>query len=68
MKLDVRLPMGLLFLILGVLLLVYGAASNPAIYARHHNIGLNINLICGIMFAVFGLLMLLLARRARKKD
>ncbi len=68
MNLDVRLPMGLLFLILGVLLLIYGAVSDPAIYAAHHNLGLNINLICGVMFSAFGLLMLFLARRGKKKE
>lgn len=68
MKLDVRLPMGLLFLILGLLLLVYGAFSDPAIYSEHHNLGLNINLLCGAAFAAFGVLMLILARLGKGKS
>lgn len=65
MNLDVRFPMGLLFLILGILLLIYGFASDPAIYAVHHNLGWNINAACGAGFSLFGLLMLYLARRAK---
>ncbi|AOS46390.1 hypothetical protein Verru16b_03496 [Lacunisphaera limnophila] len=62
MQLDVRKPMGLLFLLLGVILLVYGFTSDPAIYAQH-SLGHNVNLIWGAVFAVFGALMLWLARR-----
>jgi hypothetical protein len=62
MHLDVRKPMGLLFLLLGVILLVYGAISDPAIYTRH-SLGHNVNLIWGVVFAIFGAAMLWLARR-----
>lgn len=61
MHLDVRKPMGLLFLLLGVILLAYGAVSDPAIYARH-SLGQNVNLLWGALFAIFGALMLWLAR------
>ena len=64
-QLDVRLPMGLLFLCLGVILAGYGLAADPAIYARH-SLGHNVNVTWGTVFALFGLLMLWLARRARK--
>lgn len=64
-QLDVRLPMGLLFLILGVILVVYGLAADPAIYAKH-SLGQNVNLLWGAIFALFGATMLILAFRARK--
>ncbi|HVZ66336.1 MAG TPA: hypothetical protein VG936_17365 [Lacunisphaera sp.] len=64
MQLDIRQPMGLLFLILGVILLVYGFASDPAIYATH-SLGQNVNLVWGAVFAVFGAFMLYLARRKK---
>jgi hypothetical protein len=64
MQLDIRQPMGLLFLILGVILLVYGFASDPAIYAAH-SLGQNVNLTWGAVFAVFGAFMLWLARRKK---
>ena len=64
MQLDIRLPMGLLFLILGVILVGYGLTSDPAIYAEH-SLGQNVNLVWGGIFAAFGAVMLWLARRGR---
>ncbi len=64
-QLDVRLPMGLLFLTLGVILVGYGLVADPAIYAKH-SLGQNVNLTWGIVFALFGGAMLWLARRASK--
>lgn len=66
MQLDIRLPMGLLFLLLGVILVVYGFISDPAIYAAH-SLGQNVNLHWGLVFAAFGTAMLWLTRRARKR-
>jgi hypothetical protein len=63
--LDVRLPMGLLFFSLGAILTIYGVISDPAIYAAH-SLGQNVNLTWGIIFALFGSLMLWLARRSAK--
>lgn len=65
MQLDIRLPMGLLFLLLGVILVAYGFTSDPAIYARH-SLGQNVNLFWGAIFASFGALMIWLARRSTK--
>lgn len=66
MQLDIRLPMGLLFLVLGVILAIYGFTSDHAIYAAH-SLGQNVNLIWGVIFILFGGLMLWLARRSREK-
>lgn len=65
MGLDVRLPIGWLFLALGLLLIGYGLLSEPAIY--QHSLGININLIWGSVLLGFGLLMLILAQRAKRK-
>jgi len=62
MGLDIRLPIGLMFTLLGVLIGGYGLMSNPAIYAR--SLGINVNLIWGIVLLVFGLVMLALWRRS----
>ena len=62
MHLDVRIPLGLLFLILGIILVVFGLTSDPAIYAQH-SLGQNVNVFWGAIFAVFGAGMLLLTRR-----
>jgi tellurite resistance protein TehA-like permease len=64
MKLDVRLPMGLLFLILGLLLCGYGVTANPAIYEK--SLGQNVNVVWGAIFGAFGITMLLLALRAAR--
>jgi hypothetical protein len=62
MQLDIRLPMGLLFLLLGVILVIYGFSSDPAIYTEH-SLGQNVNKLWGVIFALFGAVMLWLARR-----
>jgi hypothetical protein len=64
MQLDVRVPIGWLFLILGVILVVYGLTSDPAVYAQH-SLGVNVNLRWGVIFALFGVVVLFLARRKK---
>jgi hypothetical protein len=64
MGLDIRLPIGFLFSIFGLLLMVFGALSDKAIYER--SLGININLGWGVVMLVFGLIMLFLGRRALK--
>jgi hypothetical protein len=66
MHLDVRIPLGLLFLLLGIILVVYGFTSDPAIYVQH-SLGHNVNLIWGAVFALFGAVMLLLTRRRKSE-
>jgi hypothetical protein len=61
MQLDVRLPMGWLFLSLGLILLGYGLIPNEAMYATH-SLGQNVNLLWGAIFAAFGGVTLLIAR------
>jgi multisubunit Na+/H+ antiporter MnhG subunit len=60
MRLDVRLPIGLLFTIFGLILAAFGYFSNPDLYQR--SLGININLQWGIIMLVFGVIMLLLSR------
>lgn len=65
MSLDLRIPMGLMFFIVGALLAIYGIFTRGSdIYAR--SAGMDINLIWGIVMLVFGLSMFLLGRRADK--
>jgi len=63
MKLDLRLPIGLMFTIFGLMLTVFGLASDKAIYGR--SLGINVNLWWGLVLTAFGLVMLVLARRGR---
>jgi ABC-type Fe3+-siderophore transport system permease subunit len=64
MGLDIRWPIGLMFTLIGALLAAYGAVikSDNAI-----SLGININLIWGIVLLVFGVFMLFGAIRGGKK-
>jgi hypothetical protein len=61
MGIDIRLPLGLLFLSLGAILLVYGILSNPDLY--YQSLGINVNLYWGLVLLAFGALMFTLRRR-----
>jgi hypothetical protein len=65
MQLDIRLPIGLLFTLFGIILVIFGLVSDPAIY-QTHSLGLNINLGWGLVQIAFGAIMLWLAFRAKK--
>jgi len=64
---DLRLPIGGLFVVLGVILAVHGAITNTdtAMYARAT--GVNINLWWGVIMIAFGALFLVLAMRRRTR-
>jgi hypothetical protein len=66
MGIDVKLPIGLMFSILGILLTIYGVAtgSNSEMYQR--SFGVNINLWSGIAMMVFGLIMLVLVKKKKE--
>jgi hypothetical protein len=64
MHLDVRLPIGLLFCVLGALLLIFGAVSDAALYQR--SLDINVNLLWGGVLLGFGIIMLILGRRSLK--
>jgi hypothetical protein len=63
MNLDVRLPIGLMFAVFGVLLAGYGLMTEAELYQR--SLGINVNLWWGVVLAGFGLGVLALARRKR---
>ncbi|HLH54885.1 MAG TPA: hypothetical protein VKY92_14845 [Verrucomicrobiae bacterium] len=66
MGLDLRWPIGLMFSIIGALLVVYGLmTSGSQIYAR--SLELNINLVWGLVLLVFGAAMLIMASRGARK-
>ncbi|HTM87813.1 MAG TPA: hypothetical protein VL155_06410 [Terriglobales bacterium] len=65
MGIDIRLPIGFVFALVGILLTAFGAASNPAIYQR--SLGVNVNLYWGLVLLAFGLIMVMLGRRGMRK-
>ena len=61
MQLDIRLPLGLLFAILGLILTGYGIFGPHDVYAR--SLGYDVNLDWGVVLLVFGVVMYLFGRR-----
>ena len=63
---DIRFPIGLLFVVLGLILAAFGlfTMNDTELYAR--SLGRNINLWTGILMLVFGGFMLLSTRKAKK--
>jgi hypothetical protein len=65
MGLDIRIPLGLMFLVTGALMALYGLFTRgSAIYVK--SLGMNINLIWGGLMFVFGLVMYIMGRRPRR--
>jgi hypothetical protein len=62
--LDIRWPIGLMFALIGAILVVYGAITgkDPEMYKR--SLDININLVWGLLLLAFGLFMLISARMA----
>lgn len=62
MGLDIRTPIGMMFLAKGILMAIYGmmTSGDTAMYQR--SLGLNINLIWGAVMIVFGIIMLAMGR------
>ena len=68
MGLDIRWPIGLMFSLIGVMLVIYGFATNSNTEMYQHSLTINVNLRWGMVLLVFGAGMLLLARRARGRE
>jgi hypothetical protein len=67
MGLDLRIPLGLMFLSIGALMLGYGVLTwHSPIYAQ--SLGDNVNVWWGSVMVLFGGLMYGLGRRARWQD
>ena len=62
MGLDIRLPLGLIFLIIGGIMTVYGVFTRgSAMYASSQ--GINLNLVWGLVMLLFGLIMFIAGRK-----
>ncbi len=64
---DIRIPIGLMFTIIGTLITIFGfvTISNTEMY--HKSLGINVNIIMGILMLIFGLIMLYYALWKKKK-
>jgi hypothetical protein len=64
MGIDIRLPLGILFSLLGLILVAYGLIGDSSLYQQ--SLGINVNLYWGIVLLVFGALMFALSRRGAR--
>ena len=68
MGLDIRIPLGLIFFIIGGIMAVYGIATHgdAAVYER--SLGVNLNMGWGLLMALFGAVMYIVGRRQKWQD
>ena len=67
MGLDIRIPLGLIFLITGGILSMFGFFTRgDAMYQVSENV--NVNLVWGVLMFVFGAVMFLMGRRQKWQD
>jgi hypothetical protein len=67
MGLDLRWPIGVIFSIYGLILIVYGAVADVSIF-QEKSLGVNIDLWWGVAMLVFGAFMGALAYRASHRS
>lgn len=65
MGLDIRIPLGLMFLVSGGMIGLYGLFTRGSVIYEK-SLGIDINLIWGVLMFVFGLVMYLLGRRPHR--
>ena len=58
MQLDIRLPIGLMFAVVGGLLAVFGLIGDKSV--SQPSLGINVNLWWGLVMLIFGIVMFLL--------
>jgi len=66
MGIDIRLPIGLMFSIFGIILTLYGLITRNDISVYSRSFGINVNLWSGMTMLIFGGIMLVFVFRARK--
>lgn len=64
---DIRIPIGLMFSIIGLIITILGlfTLSDSSMYQK--SLGMNVNIIMGLIMLVFGIIMLFLAYRKKEK-
>jgi hypothetical protein len=63
---DIRIPIGIMFSLMGVLISSFGfiTKANTAMYQK--SLGINVNLVMGVVMLIFGLIMLFFAFKKKK--
>jgi hypothetical protein len=68
MGLDIRIPLGLVFLIIGGMMGIFGIFTNGNAVMYEKSLGMNINLIWGSIMFAFGLIMFLLGKFSKPHE
>jgi hypothetical protein len=63
---DIRIPIGLMFTIIGILISVFGLATMSDSEMYHKSLDINVNIIMGVLMSLFGLIMLYFERKKKK--
>jgi multisubunit Na+/H+ antiporter MnhG subunit len=68
MGLDIRIPLGLIFLIIGGIMAAFGLFTHgdAALYER--SLGVDLNLTWGVLMFIFGGIMYFVGRRQKWQD
>ena len=67
MGLDIRWPIGLMFSLVGAMLVIYGFATSSSPEVYNCSLGINVNLRWGLVLLAFGVCMLMLAWRGSRQ-
>ncbi len=67
MGLDIKIPIGLMFTIMGIILTILGLVTRGDTAMYEQAMGYNINLFSGLIMLVFGGFMLFTSRLFKKK-
>jgi hypothetical protein len=68
MGLDIRIPLGLIFLIIGGIMAAFGIFTHGDAALYEKSLGVNLNLTWGLIMFVFGAIMFLVGRRQKWQD
>jgi hypothetical protein len=67
MSLDLRIPMGFMFTLVGAILTMFGLATRDRADLYAKSLGIDANLWWGAVLLVFGIVMLMLGRRGQAR-
>jgi hypothetical protein len=68
MGLDIRIPLGMIFLIIGGIMSVFGLVTRGSTTLYTRSLGVNLNLTWGIIMFLFGLIMFVVGKRQKWQD
>ena len=68
MGLDIRIPIGLMFSVFGVIITIYGLLTSASDVMYNKSLHINMNLWMGLGMLAFGIFMLLLVKFAKKDE